>query len=63
MKKGGYKVANLDITEACRIHKVKKWKVAQELGISDSSFSRKLRVELPVEEKQKIFNIIEMLEK
>ena len=40
---------------------VKLWQIADALGITDSSFSRKLRKELPQEEKEKIFSIIQRL--
>ena len=40
---------------------VKLWQVAEALGIADCSLSRKLRRELPVEEKEKIFSIIREL--
>lgn len=40
---------------------VKLWQIADALGITDSSFSRKLRKELPQEEKEKIFSIIQKL--
>ena len=39
------------------------WEVADELGILDSNFSRKLRKELPTEEQNKILTIIEKLAK
>ena len=35
------------------------WKVAEAIGISDSSFSRKLRRELPEEERKRILRIID----
>ena len=37
---------------------IRLWQVAQKLGITDSYFSRKLRKELPEEEKAKIRAII-----
>ena len=37
------------------------WMIAERLGITDSSFSRKLRKELPIDEKEKIFAIIEKI--
>lgn len=40
---------------------VKLWKVAAELGMSDSSFSRKLRQEFSEEERKKVFGIIDNL--
>ena len=43
--------------------KVKLWQIASKLGIFDTNFSKKLRHELPQEEKEKIFAIIEELAK
>ena len=40
---------------------MKLWQIADALGIADCSFSRKLRKELPQEEKEKIFSIIREL--
>lgn len=37
---------------------VKLWQIADELGLSDCNFSRKLRKELPDAEKEKIRQII-----
>lgn len=52
---------NLDIRTAAVSTGVKLWRVADALGIADASLSRKLRKELPQEEKEKIFSIIERL--
>ena len=35
--------------------------IAEKIGINDGNFSRKLRHELPQEEKEKIFRIIDEL--
>lgn len=56
-------MANLDIREAAVNSKVKLWQIADVLGIADSNFSRKLRKELPQNEKDRIFSIIRQLEK
>ena len=40
---------------------VKLWQIAEALGIADCSFSRKLRRELPQEEKDRIISIIREL--
>lgn len=40
---------------------MKLWQIAEALGIADCSLSRKLRRELPAEEKEKIFSIIREL--
>lgn len=52
---------NDDITIACIKHHVKKYQIADKLGITDTSFSRKLRKELSKEDKQKILSIIDEL--
>ncbi len=40
---------------------VKLWQIAEEMGIADCSLSRKLRKELPDEEKARIMTIITKL--
>ena len=40
---------------------VRLWQIAEVLGIADYTLSRRLRRELPAEEKQKILEIIEDL--
>lgn len=52
---------NQDIRSTAAGAGVKLWEIADALGIADSSFSRKLRKELPQEEKEKIFSIIKKL--
>lgn len=42
---------------------VKLWQIADKLGIQDSGLSKKLRYELPDEEKEKIRAIIAELAK
>lgn len=37
------------------------WQVAYRLGVVDTTFSRKLRRELPEDQKQKTFKIIDEL--
>ena len=58
---GDFQMSNQDIRRAAAGAGVKLWQIADALGISDCSFSRKLRKELPQEEKKKIFSIIEQL--
>lgn len=55
--------ANMDVRSAVRRNGLFLWQIADKLGINDGNFSRKLRHELPDEEKQKIFAIIEELTK
>lgn len=52
---------NQDIKRTAAGSGVRLWQIAEALGITDSSLSRKLRKELPIEEKEKIFAIIREL--
>lgn len=52
---------NQDIRRSAAGAGVRLWQIADALGIADCSLSRKLRKELPQEEKAKIFSIIERL--
>lgn len=52
---------NQDIRRMAAGAGVKLWQIADALGIADCSLSRKLRKELPQEEKEKIFSIIQRL--
>lgn len=54
---------NLDIRQAASKAGIRLWRISEELGITDSAFSKKLRRELPAAEKEKIFEIITELEK
>ena len=40
-----------------------QWQVADKLGVSEMTLVRKLRYELPEEEQQKIFSIIDEISK
>lgn len=52
---------NLDIRRAAAGNGVRLWQIAEALGIADCNLSRKLRKELPDEEKKAIFAIIQDL--
>lgn len=52
---------NQDIRRTAAGAGVKLWQIAEALGMADCSLSRKLRRELPAEEKEKIFEIIDHL--
>ena len=54
-------MCNQDIRRAAAGAGVKLWQIADALGIADCNFSRKLRKELPQEQKEKIFSIIRKL--
>lgn len=52
---------NREIREAAKRADVHLWQVAEVYGVNDGNFSRKLRKELPWEEKEKILEIIDRL--
>ena len=54
-------MANEEIRKKLNDNNLKYWQVANEYGISDGNFSRKLRKELSIDEKNKIFKIIDDL--
>jgi hypothetical protein len=57
----GGKMKNIDIRNAAGGCGVKLWQVAEAIGMNESAFSRKLRKELPLEEKQRIMEAIDRL--
>ena len=54
-------LANTEIREAAKRNGVRLWQVAEGIGIADASFSRKLRRELPAEERERVLNVIDKL--
>ena len=54
---------NKEIRNAAGGYGLKLWQVAEAIGMNESAFSRKLRRELPQEEKQTILEIIDRLSK
>ena len=50
---------NNDVKIYAKKHGVFLWEIAEAIGLADSNFSRKLRRELPADEKQKILAIID----
>lgn len=52
---------NMEIRIAARRRGVFLWRVAAELGYSESGFSRKLRRELPEDERREVLAIIDRL--
>lgn len=49
---------NLQIRQAIKESKLRHYEIAKLMDISENTFSRKLRYELPQEEKEKILKII-----
>lgn len=56
-------MTNTEIRERAKALNVKLWQIAYCLGVTDSTFSRKLRKELPETEKSRILEIIDNLSK
>lgn len=52
---------NVDVRRTAAGNGVRLWQIADALGISDCSLSRKLRKELSAEEKTAVFAIIRNL--
>ena len=52
---------NNDVRERAKASKCKHWQIADALGVSENTFCRMLRHELPVQEKQKIFDAIDRI--
>lgn len=51
-------MANRTIREAAQKNGVLLWQLAYAVGVNDSTFSRRLRKELPQEEQEKLLSII-----
>lgn len=54
---------NIEIRTAIKKARLFNWEVAEELGISESYFCRKLRRELPEDERNRFLAAIDRLEK
>lgn len=54
---------NLEIRAACMKLGKKQWEIAKALGYSETHFSRKLRYELPPDERKKMLVAIAQLAK
>ena len=52
---------NQDIRNAVEENGFKLWKLAEALGIYDGNLSRKLRRELPTDQKEHIFRVIDRM--
>ena len=53
--------ANKEIRITARDAGIRLWQVAERIGMNDGNFSRKLRRELPDQEKKEILEIIKTL--
>lgn len=57
------KTANLELRRTAKANGVALWQIADKLGISEPTMTRRLRSELPENEKQRILDIIKELAK
>lgn len=51
-------MANTEIKKFAKENRVRLWEVADRLNVADTTFSKKLRRELPPKEKSTIMSII-----
>lgn len=56
-------MCNNDIRNALNQNNIKHWQLADLLKISEATLTRRMRHELPQEEKQRIFNILHSLQR
>lgn len=49
---------NFDIRRAAKENNVKLWEIAEAIGLAESTFSRKLRRELPSDQRDHILRVI-----
>ena len=54
---------NIDIRDKAKQADVKLWEIGEKLGMSESTFSRFLRKEMDQDTKNRIFSIIQELQK
>ena len=54
---------NQALRQAAKAAKVPLWRIAEVLGVSEPTMTRKLRRELPENEKQQMLKIVEQLAK
>ena len=54
---------NVEVRAIAAQSGVRHWEIAEKLGISESNFCRKLRRELPDQDKERILCIIQELKK
>lgn len=55
--------ANTDIRQAIKASGLRQWQVAHVFGLNDVNFCKKMRIELSVEDKARIYGIIAELKK
>ncbi len=63
IERTGEKMKNSQIRNKAKQSNIHLWQIANKLGITDSTFSKKLRFELSEDETKKILDIIDELVK
>lgn len=54
--------ANLDVREKAKKAGVYLWQIAAAIGVSEPTFNRRMRVEMPETEKEQVKKVISRLE-
>lgn len=54
-------MCNMDLRQKAKEKNVFFWQIARELGVSEPTMTRRLRFELPEQEKRKYLSIIDKL--
>lgn len=54
--------ANLDVRECAKKAGVYLWEIAAAIGVSEPTFNRRMRVEMPDNEKEQVKKVISRLE-
>lgn len=54
-------MCNMDLRQKAKEKNVFFWQIARELGVSEPTMTRRLRFELPEQEKRKYLTIIDKL--
>jgi len=54
-------LANMDVRQKAKAAGVQLWRVSKHLGVPDSTMTRRLREELPEQEKARFYAAIETL--
>ena len=54
--------ANLDVRECAKKSGIYLWQIAAAIGVSEPTFNRRMRVEMPETEKEQIKKVIGRLE-
>ncbi|MDD6465391.1 MAG: XRE family transcriptional regulator [Coprococcus sp.] len=54
---------NVRVRKELETRRIRQWELAKELGIDEGTLCRRLRVELPEEEQDRLISIIQDIQK